>query len=574
MTMTPPSFGEPSYGSPIFAMRSAAYTGTTPSDEDDIRSPPTKNTTMHHDREYIYNQVNRTRRLIQRELSITELDKLQRQKREEVQLKSMEMSQLFVKETLKTAGANFAAGLSTTSDVGGLRRNVGAGISSTTVLDELEFLEEALATARQSLEWNCGAGIQPRLFNNHALFDSPPPSKTDNTSIILPNQHIHHSLTELVPSPDSDKFVLLFPENPLQEEEILDPPLMNICDLTTSHEDDGCGSNIADRDVMCMFKSPIANTKFVTSELYNNDELMDEIQGENHMDKKGKEQMDIDEVLYHHHHHYHQQQQQPIHQKKKISLKLKPRLTYVQGNVAEGEETSASTSRNSSRSNSSSSINDAFGSSHADHFDLNFQPLQEAEECGRFNNVCTTGLKISANNNNMDQARGVNNIGDGVRLLTLKPKRALFRKLSNSFMHLASSPTKGNLKSGGVGGVYTPSPNRRRTNSIPQGQVEMAKEAAARFGSLSQNGIASLVLLSPSQMPESNFRTPDMTRRKGWFLHRDRHHHNYQRQQSTVGLFLPGLLGSASEDDMTENHLHVTSTGSLLDCMKEALSPC
>jgi len=150
--------------------------------------------------------------------------------------------------------------------------------------------------------------------------------------------------------------------------------------------------------------------------------------------------------------------------------------------------------------------------------------------------------------------------------------------------------------------AFTPSPPRKRnsSNNAIQNQIEMAKEAAARFGSsnLLGNGNTNMSInnnnnnnldcnhvLSPSEMSESNFRTPVPAPRKGWFHIRDQewsaggaydggygnnNNNNQYNQNSSaaVGLFLPGLFGSASEEDLCRH-----SSGSLLDLMKVAFSP-
>lgn len=183
--------------------------------------------------------------------------------------------------------------------------------------------------------------------------------------------------------------------------------------------------------------------------------------------------------------------------------------------------------------------------------------------------------------------------GDSIMDLKHPPfslKKSTFQPQSSSSsmsMTLSMSQSQLQLQQASIGitpasEAFTPSPPRKRIASAVQDQIEMAKEAAARFGS-SRN--LSLQALSPSEMSESNFRTPVPAPRKGWFHIRDQdpgagvqHWNNSNGNNnnninnstnSAVGLFLPGLFSSASEEDFTRH----SRSGSLLDLMKGAFSP-
>jgi len=106
------------------------------------------------------------------------------------------------------------------------------------------------------------------------------------------------------------------------------------------------------------------------------------------------------------------------------------------------------------------------------------------------------------------------------------------------------------------------SPARRQAHD--QGSIEMAKEAA-RFGSMLRKGSTSNgsitsvsdAAMSPSNMSESNFRTPiqeTVPSSRGWWHMRGNSNNNLEKQGS-VGLFLPSLFSNNSEDNISDNEL-------------------
>ena len=197
------------------------------------------------------------------------------------------------------------------------------------------------------------------------------------------------------------------------------------------------------------------------------------------------------------------------------------------------------------------------------------------------------------------------------RTLQLQPKATLLHRLSSSFLSRSQSQEvtfdedvketnndglvdlklpssssgqskllRKNSSSSNQSIVYTPSPPRKRFGSASQDQIELAKEAAARFGSHKNNlSFSNHTILSPSQLSESNFRTPVTAPKRGWFHLRDLdmdsngHEPNdnirNSNGSSSVGLFLPGLFGSASDDEPMGHR----RSGSLIHMMKEAFSP-
>lgn len=107
----------------------------------------------------------------------------------------------------------------------------------------------------------------------------------------------------------------------------------------------------------------------------------------------------------------------------------------------------------------------------------------------------------------------------------------------------------------------------------------MAKEAAARFGT---SRTISNQALSPSELSESNFRTPVPAPRRGWFHIAEDELNSHasantvgsgagsiKNANNAVGLLLPGLFASASEEDLGRH----SRSSSWLDLMKEAFSP-
>ena len=129
--------------------------------------------------------------------------------------------------------------------------------------------------------------------------------------------------------------------------------------------------------------------------------------------------------------------------------------------------------------------------------------------------------------------------------------------------------------------------SRSQSSSSIQEQIEMAKQAAARFGVGLGERSSSRDFTSPN-LSESNFRTPNASSvRRGWAWGSNGATPTRQEEEKKrmVGLFLPKLFPSASEDEFHHGsssaffsgsgpgHHSRERSNSFLDMMKGAFSP-
>ena len=131
--------------------------------------------------------------------------------------------------------------------------------------------------------------------------------------------------------------------------------------------------------------------------------------------------------------------------------------------------------------------------------------------------------------------------------------------------------------------------SRSQSSSSIQEQIEMAKQAAARFGVGLGERSSSRDFTSPN-LSESNFRTPNASSvRRGWAWGSNgaTPTHQEEEKKRMVGLFLPKLFPSASEDEIHHGsssaffsgsgsgpgHHSRERSNSFLDMMKGAFSP-
>lgn len=543
-----------------------------------------------------------------REVSITELDILERQRREESQIRAIEINQAMIAETLRGDDVNHLdhTHSNNLNDVGGR----GVGKKRPLKLRPLRRYED-------------GDIEKPVIIRNQNYIGAS----------------ACEGLRDLLHRLDSDKFVLRFPDNPSSEfkmpdvsdddgvdnddnyghgenGEITSTLDRDHCDDHQYHDngEDGDVSRLLEEDlhtnpvrmphfilkrhtVINQNHSPQSNSSVCsTNSIAVMESTISTSSGEMSMstsfNRRGRAKRKF--------------------RKKKISLQPKPSECCSNSPCSSAhssagvDQTIHIGSLRSSRSTTKGSKNSktlAKGLANPNNdkknnnitMDMNMN-MNQSESQFEFESF--TIPRINHQNNNRHHTMDNHNstkkeFSCAERPLTLEPKRFLSRSPSIEFnnddldMDLKLKPRQHQQHHRSLSKLpsynnhlpeaFTPSPSRKNTSSV-QDQMEMAKEAAARFGSglnlSSYSGIGEIGgILSPSRMSESNFRTP-VTERKGWFHLRDQeaNSHGHDRGNhtngSSGGLFLPGLFTSPSEEDSSGD----TMRGSLLGMMKEALS--
>jgi hypothetical protein len=640
-------------GPPKSQQNSNATTGnrsissSSPFIKQEMSSSPSRQS-FHSPSSGTYHSYDDNENSTQRRVSITALDKLQRQRREEALKRNLKLAESFITESL-TGNATASASASATA--------LPTASSSTFTSSKRprfrpcdgpspdnEYDDENDDILFPSRKKN-GSFPQLKLrpisrqglsFRNHGLLMDD----HDDPFVIIPSRHQevidanNNVLRDLLPSPHSDKFVLLFPDNPTQEVDISeaeedddDEEVKSNCHCQQKQvkEGDRAGSETCNMDINQNQLSyrPEKNYYLLKQRdlaVHNND-----------LKATTSHTLKRHSANFFHYH----GSSCPTHS---ASNSLSPLRTCSSGNDSSSTSQESPTTLRSEKDSSLFANTGKISASTAAKKSrkkkkkillrpkppkegivrqTNAQSLVMTKDCHSPNlGLVQQVLNLSLNDNGIsddtiaeyDNATGEghgttrkNNLDDP---LQLRPNRRFLRRLSNSFFSKSSSAVnndnndnsdenvgqKKEEKSSSLSLPYleaftprSPHITRARTNSTStvQDQIEMAREAAARFSAAaSWNHLSSKEeFLSPSQMSESNFRTPVSIQRRKWFhlsdyeecRHNDIHNHG---NGSGVGLFLPALFGSSSEEDNDMSHLsHHSVTGSLIDMMKEALSP-
>mmetsp|Transcript_13567 Transcript_13567/g.16446 ORF Transcript_13567/g.16446 Transcript_13567/m.16446 type:complete len:573 (+) Transcript_13567:238-1956(+) len=507
-------------------------------------------------------------------ISITDLDKMQRQRREEKQRCNWEFTEARVSESIKRTGT---------------------GISNMNMQVTERRLGPAGAFRRRGHQ---GSRRPPCLkLRPHTDFELRPDER-----VIINNRapDDNHVLGSLFLSPHSDRFVLSFPENPSQGLALPD-------DHDDEDHDDENDVNLESKEQFELdlvtygasvelpkdFKENLRDLSPVRHAYTSCDNSVDVATAKQHFHPPSSTcsenlSLPAERGTY-------------FKLKKKILLKPKPRESCNATLSPTGSSSSLSTSNGycvdekhklspkkmeesfSSSFNNCRFSNDLFDDVSNKEFDVNIHgmdlhgPMSPDPTSGGFPRLEVSEKTISA------------------RPLKLKQKKTMFHRLSNSILSKTPSTDKSRLKQNNDvvkdlkvppprprrnSDAFTPSPTRKHSLSF-QDQIEMAKEAAVRFGSSRKNSMNESIIISPSQMSESNFRTPVTAPRNGSFHqmhHLDsdngysngNHDFNDIESRGSVGLFLPGLFASFSEDELSGS---CTPSSSFLDLVKGAFSP-
>lgn len=556
-----------------------------------------------------------------RELSITDLDKLQRQRREESRRRISNINDRFISESL----ADFNAKTSTANAITATDLT-----RATSRTRNASFLQQGRKNARSRSRsfGNRASGNRrglPRLKLRPQKRREVDPSLDEPAVIIQPRtEDGTRMLRDLIPSPHSNRFVLLFPDNPAQE-------------LALSDEDDD-----VDVDVDRLQKRELEEGAHQGMFMDMDTDTDEEADAENAQLLYAAMEAAASEEL-------HALQQNHQHQQRNPKTltpcgPTTPMKTFGSNNIDINFPEINNSFNTPISFSSGAPLRRRGGGRYKNHIKkkkkkkILLQP--KPRECNGFDfvdsptNSCSSthssldlvtshspqvpslrnktvslvsedkpAEPLSASTSSLPSAFNVQEASTSAsRMLTLKPKKVLFRKTSIDFSKLdrPSKPLQQNANEIDVVmdlkrpssrpslfrknsqpptqpcnlylEAFTPSPPRRKNSSV-QDQIEMAKEAAARFGS-GRNCNSFAQVLSPSEMSESNFRTPVAAPKKGWFHIREQElnsniSRNTNGSNSVGGLFLPGLFASTSEDEMSR----YSKSGSIIDFVKGALSP-
>ncbi len=577
-----------------------------------FHSPSSVKTYQSHD-----DTGNNTRRRI----SITELDKLQRKRREEALKLNLKLAESLITDSLTDAANAHATALPSASTKRPRFRSSCDGPSPDGGYDEED--DDILFPCRKK----SGSFPQLRLrpisrrglifHKNNLLIDDH-----DDPFLILPSRHQeaidanNNVLSDLLPSPPSDKFVLLFPDNPTQEVNISgededdDEEVNSNCHYQQKENEDYRPSEIHNLNINQnqLSSRPERNYYFLKQRdlAVNNNE---QIATKSYTLKRHSA------IAFHNH-----DSSCPTNNS---SNQSSPQRSYSSGNDSSSSSQESPTTLRSEKDSPlfAHKVSAAAQKSRKKKKKILLRPKPPKEgltrqpiapSChsplGLVQQVLNLSLNDNGTNDTITESANATSEGRGATMkhdhlddpFQLKPKRRFLRRLSNSLFSKSSSSVNsitnnsdekaGQKKEDKPSSLSLPhldafsprSPNltriRTNSNSTIQDQIEIAREAAARFSAAaSWNHLSSKEeFLSPSQMSESNFRTPVSIQTKKCFhlndyeecRHNDIHFHG---SGNGVGLFLPALFGSSSEDDNDMSHHSVT--GSLIDMMKEALSP-
>lgn len=590
-----------------------------------FHSPSSVKTYQSHD-----DTGNNTRRRV----SITELDKLQRQRREEALKLNLKLAESFITDSLTDATITHATALPSASTKRPRFRSSCDGPSPDGDYDEED--DDILFPCRKK------NGSFPRLrlrpisrrgltfHNNNLLIDDQ-----DDPFLIIPSRHQeaidanNNVLRDLLPSPHSDKFVLLFPDNPTQE-----------VDISEAEEEDDDDEEVKSNRHYQQEENEVYRASEIRNLNINQNQLSSRPERNYYLHKQrdlavnNNDQIATTSYTLKRHSattfHYHDSSC-PINSS---SNQSSPPQTYSSENDSSSTSQESPTTLRSEKDSplSTHKVSATAQKSRKKKKKILLRPKPPKEDLIRQTNapslvvtkdchsphlglvqqVLNLSLNDNGTNDTINESASATGEGRGVTMkhnhlddpFQLKPNRRFLRRLSNSFFSKSSSSVNSNISTNNSDekagqkkedkpsslslphlDAFTPrSPHitRIRTNSTStiQDQIEIAREASARFSAAaSWNHLSSKEeFLSPSQMSESNFRTPVSIRRKKWFHLSDyeecRHNdiHNHGSGGSGVGLFLPALFGgSSSEEDNDMSHHSVT--GSLINMMKEALSP-
>jgi hypothetical protein len=522
--------------------------------------------------------------LIQRQPSITELDRIQRLRREQTERHNADLPSM----ECGHSDAEFSfPPLSFAQIEEPIEQGSNQGPPNHSSLFNFSTSRKRRGTIDRPKHTNCGTRakrvpapkLRVRSYQNlfHQDQDAEPSPK-----IILnaeDEEGVEEKFGDLFPSPHSNKFVLQFPDAPLQEltlDDIVDSPVHDD-DLNIQGQEQAQAQpqdwnyfeqehEIAQETCMPInspecFSLRTVHLEREINKLYNQDNIS---QGsvQSLSDASASASASTSPILGH-------------YRKKKIMLKPKKRsqgLGRKQSIDAYAEDIDADSAcsyYSSASSFEGSNDGQGFASGEARSLD------QMTSSLNRNGGASGGALPMRSQKNDHNNFRSRNQCGNRSAFLSLRPKSLKVTKFRGPYddesgdvvMELDPNlsvsrdldiPYEENWQKHGDG-IFTPhrlrSPsvsfigdfscenmaNRGRTESSHsvQDQIEMAIEAAARFGGLSERSASLESFISPSNLSESNFRTPNPSSARSGRTPQE------EEKKRMVGLFLPKF-----EDDM------------------------